>query len=408
MALFPLFKKSAVVANPEITATPTFFPLEFVNHFLAAGSSASDKKFLELYLSVPELQAIINYRARVFADMRIKAVNEAGDEKEIPQLKLFSKPNPIQNFKEFAMQYHVLRDIFGNDFIHPIFGNDPKQAQVMWNLPPCGAEVIPSDSLKSQEAVLFRMTDEDEIIKKYKFSYESGHITFEPNEIIHYNDNQVDFNENRFLLGDSKIRPIQQACENIKNAYEARGVLIQNAALGILTNEGKDGIGTAPITPKEKKELQDDYKRYGLTKEKWQMIITNMSLKYQSMTTDTGKLKLFEEVDSDFRTVANAYSFPPEILQTDSTYENKQRAITQLYQDTIIPEANEWLQGFTNFFQLEGVFLKADFSHVAALQSDLEKRSKSMDRAATGLSKALESGFVQLPEAEEEFKKYLL
>lgn len=389
--------------SQEIVLTPTFIPLEWLSAYISDGLNANQKKFLQLYLSVPELQAIINYKARVFSGMRVKAVDSEGNEKNIPQLSLFEKPNPLQNFKEFAMQYYVLRAIFGNEFIHPVFGKDKIAVRALWNLPPMNAEVVPVNS----QMIPFNMTDIDELIKEYKFWYKGQTITYQPDEIIHYNDNQVSFEEKKILLGDSKIRPLVQACGNIKNAYEARGILIHNSALGILSNDTTDGQGSVDMKPSEKEQIQKDHKeQYGLTKHKWQFIITNASLKWQSMAVDVGKLKLFEEVDSDFRTIANAYSFPPEILQSGSTYENKQKALIQLYQEAIIPEADEWLSGFSNWMGLD-FQLKSDWSHIAVLQLDKERASKSLNWAAAGLSKAKDSGLIEEADAKETFKKFL-
>ncbi len=405
MAFHPFRKKAAVVK--ETVTTPTFFSLEFIQQFLAAGVSATDKMFLELYLTVPELQAIINYRGRAFAGMRIKAEDKAGKEVENFSMDVLKNPNPLQTMREFAMQYHVLRDIFGNDFIHPVFGKDPSQTQTMWNLPPCNAEIVPVND----KLIVFNMTDIKEIIKEYKFNYGGDTITYQPEEIIHFNDNQVSFTDNKFLIGDSRIRPLVQACDNIKAAYEARGILIKNSALGILSNDTKDGMGSVPLDPSDKENLQKDYEKYGLTKKKWQLIITNASLKWQSMAVEVGKLKLFEEVDADYRAIAGAYSFPPELLQpkegTSLNTASKDEALRQLYQDSIIPEADEWLQGLADFFKLD-VILKSDFSHIPVLQADLAMRSTAMQRSSMGLAKALEGGFIQLPDAEEQFKKYLL
>lgn len=393
--------------SQEVVITPTFIPLEWMNAYISDGLNANQKKFLQLYLSVPELQAIINYKARVFAGMRVKAVDKDENEKDIPQLNLFAKPNPLQNFKEFATQYYVLRAIFGNEFIHPVFGNDKTAVRALWNLPPMNAEVIPAEN----QLIPFNMTDIDELIKSYKFWYNGATITYDAGEIIHFNDNQVQFDKERVLLGDSKIRPLVQACENIKNAYEARGILIYNAALGILSNETVDGQGTVNMDPKEKDQMQKDFKeQYGLTKHKWQVIMTNARLNWQSMAVDVGKLKLFEEVDSDFRTIANAHNFPPEILQPKSgnslNQQDKDGALRQLYQEAIIPEADEWLQGLANWMGLD-VQLKSDWSHIAVLQIDKERASKSINWAATGLAKAVESGIMSEQDAQDEFKKYL-
>ena len=389
--------------SQEIVMTPTFIPLEWMNAYISDGLNANQKKFLNLYLSVPELQAVINYKARIFAGMQVIAVDDDNKEYNLPQLDLFHNPNPLQNFKEFATQYYVLRAIMGNGFIHPVFGNDKKAVRALWNLPPMNAKVVPA----TNQLIPFNMTEIEELIKGYEFQYNGGTLEYSPDEIIHYNDNQVQFDNNKILLGDSKLRPLVQACENIQHAYEARGILIYNAALGILSNETTDGQGTVAMAPKDKAQLQTDMKEeYGLTKQKWQVILTNAALKWQSMAVDVGKLKLFDEVDHDFRTIAGAHSFPPEILQTDSTYENKQKALVQLYQEAIIPEADEWLQGLANWMGIDKR-LKSDWSHISVLQIDKERASKSINWAATGLAKAKESGLINESDAAETFKKFL-
>lgn len=405
MALFPLGRKAR--KSQEIVITPTYIPLEWMNAYISNGLNANQKKFLELYLSVPELQAIINYKARVFSSMRIVAVDRNGEERQIPQLDVFAKPNPIQNFKEFATQYYVLRAIFGNEFIHPVYGNDKQRAQTLWNLPPMNAEVVPV----SNRLIPFNMTEADELIKEYRFWYKGEIIIYQPEEVIHYNDNQVQFDRDKILLGDSKLRPLTQACENIKNAYEARGILIYNSAMGILSNETTDAQGTVDMDQKEKEQMQKDFKeKYGLSQHKWQIIMTNARLNWQSMAINVGELKLFEEVDSDFRAIANAHNFPPELLQprpgSSLNPGDKKEALKQLYQEAIIPEADEWLQGIANWMQLD-YELRSDWGHISALQADKELSSKAINWAANGLAKAVAAGIISAADAQEEFKKYL-
>ncbi|MBT8490310.1 MAG: phage portal protein [Deltaproteobacteria bacterium] len=400
MAIFPFGRKSK--KSQEVVFTPTFFPLEWVNAFLADGLNANQKKFLKLYLSTPELQAVINYKARVFSGLRVKAVDNNDKEVPNPQAGLFERPNPLQNFKEFASQYYILRAIFGNEFIHPIFGNDRTKTQTLWNLPPMNAEVLPVKN----GLVPFNMTSIDELVAGYRFWYDGKPINYEPKEIIHYNDNQVQFDKDKILLGDSKLRPLVQACENIQHAYEARGIIIQNSALGILSNETTDVNGTTDMDPEEKERVQKAYKgKYGLVKGKDQIIVTNASLKWQPLEVNIAKLKLFEEVEADFKTICNAHNFPTDIL-INATYENKQKAIAQLYQEAVIPEFDEWLSGYANWAGLS-YRLKADYSHISVLQMDKERASKSLNYAATGLAKAKESGLIDENEAKETFKKFL-
>lgn len=400
MAIFNKSFSQSKSQATETVITPTFFPLSWVQQY-TMGLSADDKKFLELFLSVPELQAVINTKASAFVNMRV--MEERGEDEVPCELPLFQKANAIQSFKEFAFQYYVLRAIFGNSFIHPVYGAKPKYTKALWNLPPLNAKVIPVES----KLIPFNMTDLDEIIKGYEFTFQGKKIPYEPNEIIHYNDNQVLFDDDKWLLGDSHIRAITGPCENIKAAYEARGRLITNSVLGVLANDSSDANGTAPLLPKDKKDLHEDFDKYGLTKQKWHVIITNAALRWQSMATDIGKLKLIDEVEADFEAIARQHRFPPEILLGGVKYENKQQAEKQLYQNAVIPEANEFLKGLELFLEYPYP-LKADYSHVAALQSDKEKSSRSMSLAATGLSKAVEGGFLKTDEAEAQFKKYMI
>ena len=64
------------------------------------------------------------------------------------------------------------------------------------------------------------------------------------------------------------------------------------------------------------------------------------------------------------------------------------------------------MQGIANYMELP-VMLKADFSHVAVLQADLERRSKAINWAATGLEKALTNNLCTEEEAQTEMQRYL-
>ena len=66
--------------QPVGSATPTFFPLEWVNQYISPSGDANDDKFLKYYLSVPELQAVINYKADLFSSMKVREKKLSNDE----------------------------------------------------------------------------------------------------------------------------------------------------------------------------------------------------------------------------------------------------------------------------------------------------------------------------------------
>lgn len=395
---YEIRKKSATQLN---SIEPTFFPLQFIQDYLSDSLSANDLNYIKYYFSVPELQAIVNYRARCFASMKVK-VRNANSKEEIekhPILDLLSQPNPLQVFDEFAKQYLISKDIFGNAFVHPVFGAKRENSRALYNLPAMNADIL---TVKDNINV-FEMTDIKEIVKEYEFYFRGAQLKFVPDEIIHFYDNLIFDNQKadrQWLKGKSKIQPITQPLENIKTAYEARGILSGNSPLGILTNRTKDAQGTTPMLKLDKEQLQEDMQKYGLSKKKWQFIVTSASVEFESMAVNMGNLKLFEEVNADLVTIANAYAFPPDIFRGEVTYENRKESVKQLYQDSIIPEAEEWLSGLSSGLGLldNDIELYPDFSHIPSLQDDYEKKSKTWNWTVTALDKALSVNAITLEE----------
>ena len=72
-----------------------------------------------------------------------------------------------------------------------------------------------------------------------------------------------------------------------------------------------------------------------------------------------------------------------------------------MYEDAIIPEANAWMQILNTGFGLtdKGLELYADFSHVPALQEDLNTKSKMYLSYITALDKAISNQSMTTDEA---------
>ncbi len=391
---------------PIIQGSPsTFIPMSFVQAFLSGALNATDTKYLEYYIIIPELQAIINYRARVLSSMKIKArkISSGEDIEKLPELELLKKPNPLQGQSEFIKQYSIGRDVFGNTYMHPVFGVSRTKTKAIYNLPAVNAKIIPT----SDKLIPFNQTDFNEIIKEYQFQFNGGKIKYKPEEITHLNDNQISYKNDDWMKGKSKIQALTQPCENIKTAYEARGILQGNSPLGVLSNRTKDGMGTTIMDPADKKAVQDDLKKYGLTKEKYKFIVTSADLQWTSMAANIAGLKLFEEVDADQLSIANGFMFPIELFQNNTTFANKKEAKKQLYQDSTIPEAQELTQSLSQMLGLidRGIELYADFSHIAVLQDDYEKMSTTWFKSVSAMEKAFASGVITLIEYQDNLRK---
>lgn len=398
MGLFS--KKSATpvrVIDPRI-----FIPIDFGNDFLSSALGINDSKYLEYYLTIPELQAVVNYRAKCFGSMKVKLRKKDGaDVEKHAILDLLNQPNILQSFSEFARQFSIYRDTAGNGFIYTLFGTSIEKTQALWNISPYGSEIE-----INKTAQLHKVTDYKEIIKAYKFLTDNKQIEVTPEEVIHFADNLVIDPKKLDLKGRSKLQPLTQTLENIKTAYESRGIILGNSPLGMITNDSTDAVGTVPLDPKEKKEVQDQMKGYGTSKGKYSYLISSAKLKWQSMSVSITE-QHFKEVTEDMRTICNAFAFPPDLLLANSTYENIKEAKKQLYQDSIIPEANDWLSGLSSAFGLmeSNLELHADFTHIAALQDDFEKKTRMWNVATMALNKALADQAITVEEYKATLEK---
>lgn len=391
MAIWDRFSKKT--ATPVAQYTPTFIPIDWMNNFLSGFSDLSDKTALKYYYCVPELAAIINYRAKCLSSMKVKLKDIRTDNiiEKHPVLDRMKQPNVLLSFQEWVKQYSINRDLFGNTYLYNLFGTNPMQSKGLFWMPSADTKV----ELKKPYSMFPESLDE--FIKEYVFTLEQKEYKFTPDEITHFYD---------YLMpgkgkGDSKITALQSNLETIKTTYEARGVIIGNSPVGIFSS-GATGDSLQQMTPIEKKDVQDEMKKYGLKLNKYQFIITTANLKFTPVSINLDQLKFYQGLEHDQSAIADAYSFPVELFQNGVTYENKKEAKKQLYQDSIIPEATDWLEGLSSGLGLidNNLMLVPDFSHIAALQTDYETKSRTWNFAVTAYSKAKADGVI----SDEEYK----
>jgi len=93
---------------------------------------------------------------------------------------------------------------------------------------------------------------------------------------------------------------------------------------------------------------------------------------------------IYEEYSNNSMIISNEFGIPPELLKTNTsgaTYENQIQSVRRLYQDTIIPQVEEYDQ-YTNFrlnIQKHGVLIKTDWSHIPALAENEKDKAMSIN-----------------------------
>ena len=397
-----LFSRKDFTLNPKDNISKLgdsyFYPLTF--------SGLNIGKYYTWYSQIPELQIVLNKKADAHANVNQRVVNKKTGEEVINEVsKILENPNWFQSHKELIKQSVLFREINGNEYIYflkPVgFG-----ARAMYTMPSHLVEV------DTQDTPPFWLESKEPEQIKYKISWNDKKYQLDTKSIIHLNDNRVDMSQKKYLTGQSKLEALSDPIKNIKAAYEARGELIINhGAIGILSNDNKDGIGASiPLMEKDKEDLQNQYKKYGLTKNKWHVMITNQSLKWQQMAVDISRMKLFEEVKEDTIKICDAYGVPYELLGSDKgvTFANKEEAEKQFYQDKIIPEANERTQALNRYFETEGQSWEiiSTFEHLPIFGDNLKEKAMALNQLTTGLSKALADQAITIDQYKAELTKY--
>lgn len=369
------------------------------------GSNAfQDVENLKSFLEVPELNAVINWKASAFRNARINKVNENGDviEENVP---LFESPNPLQAKGEFLRQTKLFHEIFGNEYLYFLSGTRPNgnNIQGMYTLPPQYMCV------KSSDNKFWLMRDLPEI--KYQLEWANQKFTLDQSRIIHYTDNKVDVNYDNFLIGESKIQAVRAPVNNIRAAYDSRHTnLTEGGPRGILSNNGTDAVGTVPLDAKEKQQLHDDYATHGSLRGQKRLIITNLALQWQQMGFSTTHQRSFEEVTQDHHKLCDEFGLSADIFSREkgSTFENKKVAEKSAYQNTIIPEFNEWMNGINAFFGMERERYVGDFSHLPVFAEDMQAKASTLNTAVDALNKLLAAGVITEEEYREQIDYFMM
>jgi len=377
--------------------------------FFSTSNTWNEIDYLDAFNTIPELNAVINLKGRAHANAIYKHVDADGNDLDSDLNNVLKNPNWFQAQKEFIRQTVLFHEIFGNEFIYALFPiGIPANVKALFTISPNVLTV----EYKEKTPYFYHETRPNIV---YLLKGDNYTQEIEANQVIHLNDNRVtvtNVDDKTILQGESKIKPLKAVINNIKMAYESRGVILKHrGALGILSNAGKDGTGAPlPVDSEEKERLQDQYSQgYGGLDGQYQIIISDSNLKWQQMGANPDRLGLFEEIEKDFDKILDAFGVPPEMFasKVGATYENQAAAEKGLYLRTIIPEANERAQALTaRLLPDSDERIIADFSHLPIFQEDIMQKATALKIGSEALSKLFSDGAITIEQYQAELIKY--
>ena len=373
--------------------------------------------YLKDFIEIPELNAIINYKARMKSRVKIEVVSKetgkpaANNE---PLVKLFRRPNWFQSIQELLYQADLYKSIFGNRYDYFLTPSGMGTNYKAWYILPSQCVYI-----YCPEKLFFLQTGVPNSLEYYfQVMGDTTKYPLETKDILHFNNNRISFNPDKredeaklrrnYLYGTSKMASLTPNLKNLRQAHEGRHSLRKLPA-GVLTNNAKDMAGTQPFHPDEKDRLQEDLKKYGISLGQYQLILTSLNLRLNQTIVDIDKLKLYEECKADREQIAEEYGVPIELLGTKEgiTYENKKYAERQLIEDTCLPETIEEINALNWKFETDkrSWHIVGGYDHLPIFQENREERAQTLQKIVLALNKALQDRAITIEDYKKELRK---
>lgn len=357
------------------------------------------------YVYVSPLAAVIDRIAEADTNGIISFSNLNGDiiknVNKIPSLsritRLFANPNPMQTWEEFNSEQIVQCKKHGYCPVYSFkpVGFDNTYTKYLFNLDPLkGVPIRNSD---------FTLTNGQNTISYWNFgTYNGEQIRIDSENIILVKDGYTQDNLN-LGLPLSKMVGLDFVLSNICFAMEADNVLLRKKGpLGVFSYDPKpDMAGWTPMKPGEKKELQSDLDKYGMTLGQLQHIISKVPLKWNPISFDAKSLMTKETIRQAIDFICDRYGYPAELMSgKNATYENRDSAEKFFYQNNVIPFSLRRMAKYNSFFGLDNIGYKMymDFDHLPVLQEDLMKAGQAYKDKSTGLDIAWKDGIITLNE----------
>ena len=342
-----------------------------------------------LFIEIPELRAVIDKRASMMASNHPCLYNMNGDKIESHWLlDLFKDPNAMQSWSDVVYSLSVQDALYSNAFAYC-----PKRSFDIRNL----MVPLPANKIEIQlSGKKLQAMDSEDMVTRFCFEYDDD------------SKEMIDWTDMIYLTTDdgmnlvkpiSRIDSLKYPLSNIKAQYHKRNVLLENiGSIGILTTSQNDMGGAIPMTPEEKRQIQQDW----FKRSKDELIITESNVDWKPMSYPTRDLMLFEELTADKMAIIDTYGLNANLFSSErgTTFTNVRDSIRLVYTDTIIPETQSMYDSMMKQWGLsDEYYLKADFSHLPALQEDEGEKADVQKTKAETLEKIAGLG-VELTEEE--------
>lgn len=359
------------------------------------------------YAACSVVMSVILKKINAIRNMRLMAVDATGADVGKPDvIKAVSQPNSYQRIEDFAAYASNMLNIFGRAYIMKVDAIGIENSFELFVVP----NLCVMENEYAQQSISLEPYGN---IRDYTITIGNLQMTVDRDHMFIISDSTYD----TALFGNSGISRMVALQEQINafiSSYDATHELMVNRgmlAIISLTSGKGDFLQdvTLPQTASEKKNVEDAMRQYGTKHGQMKYALTNLNASVVPVSSTITDLGLTDVQKNCKKDIADIYQVPSVLLDVEgSTYANAKEAKTILYNDAVIPEANNIFHTLNQIYGFEDFKVMPYYDHLELFQEAKREQAAGMTNLVSALTNAVTSGLLTQDEARAELNKYLV
>ena len=358
------------------------------------------------YALCSPLMSVISKKCAAIKNLRLAATTEDGEDIERPDaVRTISHPNSVQGIADFVAYIEAMTQIFGKAYIVRMESVGFPEAFELFVVP----NLCVTENAAISTALSF-MPDAD--IVDYTVTICGSSMKIAKEDMFIVRDASYDLNACGGNI--SRMVSLQKPVNTFVASYEAvHELMINRGMLAIisLTSGSGDIIRDSrlPETESEKKNIQQAFRKYGIRSDQFKYAITSMNAAVSPVSSTITDLGLTDVQKACKKEIADIYQVPSVLLDVEgSTYANAKEAKKILYNDAIIPEANNIFSVLNRIYGFEDFKVMPYYDHLELFQESKREQAAGMTNLVNALNNAVSGGLMTTEQAKTELLKYIV
>lgn len=349
-----------------------------VDEFLFGNKNSEIVNFIR---ECPQVGAILLNKCNAYINGKFQVLNALDDTVNTSPYaqrlqRLLNRPNFLQNGKSFWAGIKFFVNGYGYCPVLRVKSETRGEISDLWILNP---ESIVIEWVEDNP---FYKADFQELIKSIKLKHKTGEWVIPKEDVYIFTDSTP--LEREGYLPSSRVMSGKSAITNLIKGYRTEGRIISKP-LGAFSR--KDASANSAKIPKEDKEKMTSYfsERYGTEFESQSDVLwLNAAVEWQNLMYPIAQLQIFEGRSANTAIVCDVMGYPFDLMGKDkgATYSNGATADKVLYQNHIVPEAEQLDQqiGECLLIETKGVRIHTSYAHVPCLQENLKEKAETRQK----------------------------